>query len=481
MRIQLANDRPVAPKGRYVLYWMIAARRTRYSFALDHAISRAKELGRPLVVFEPLRAGYQWASDRHHQFVLDGMADNAAAFKRAGITYISYVEPEPGAGKGLLAALARDACLVVTDEQPGFFLGHMVAAAAAKLDVCVETVDGNGLVPLRFVDRAYPSAAHFRRAIQKLGPPHIATMPTPDPLTRVPRMLRDAELPKLRWKSATSIAAIPIDHTVRPVPYRGGAEAGRATLESFVEQRLPNYRERNHPDAHAASGLSPYLHFGHVGAHEIADAVWRAVDWNPTKLAPKPTGTREGWWGLPAAAEAFFDELVTWRELGYGYCFHRKDHATFATLPAWARATLEQHAADPRPERYTFAELEAAATGDEIWNAAQRELLAEGRIQNYLRMLWGKKILEWTKSPRIALTTLIELNNKYAVDGRDPNSYSGILWTLGLFDRPWGERPIFGTVRYMSSAQARKKLDMTRYLARYRHSGSASLELPFEK
>jgi deoxyribodipyrimidine photo-lyase len=446
---------------------MIAARRTRYSFALDHAIARAKELGRPLVVFEPLRAGYQWASDRHHQFVIDGMADNAAAFKRAGITYFSYVEPEPGAGKGLLAALAHDACLVVTDEQPGFFLGHMVAAAAAKLDVCVETVDGNGLLPMRFVDRAYPSAAHFRRAMQKLGPPHLATVPAANPLASIPRALRDAEIHVHRWKSASSIAEIPIDHGVAPVPYRGGAKAAHASLTEFVEERLPRYRERNHPDAHAASGLSPYLHFGHVGAHEVADTIWRAVDWTPAKLAPKPTGTREGWWGLPPAAEAFFDELVTWRELGYGYCFHRKDYATLATLPAWARDTLGAHASDPRPERYSHAELEAAATGDEIWNAAQRELVAEGRIQNYLRMLWGKKILEWTRSPRVALTTLIELNNKYAVDGRDPNSYSGILWTLGLFDRPWAERPIFGTVRYMSSAQARRKLDMSEYLARY--------------
>jgi deoxyribodipyrimidine photo-lyase len=159
---------------------------------------------------------------------------------------------------------------------------------------------------------------------------------------------------------------------------------------------------------------------------------------------------------------------VTWRELAYVFCHHDPDHATWDALPPWARKTLTDHGRDPRPVLYARAELEAAATHDPIWNAAQRQLVAEGRIHNYLRMLWGKKILEWSKSPREALATLIELNNKYAVDGRDPNSYSGILWTLGLFDRPWGPvRPIFGTIRYMSSDATKKKLDMDEYLARW--------------
>jgi len=159
---------------------------------------------------------------------------------------------------------------------------------------------------------------------------------------------------------------------------------------------------------------------------------------------------------------------VTWRELGYGFCFYRRDHDRWSALPGWARATLDKHARDPRPEIYTRAELAAARTGDPIWNAAQRQLLRDGTIHNYLRMLWGKKIVEWSPTPRAALATLIELNNKYAVDGRDPNSYTGIFWTLGRFDRPWGPvRPIFGTVRYMSSDATKKKLDMKDYLARW--------------
>jgi len=459
-------------RGGYVLYWMIGARRTRASFALDRALAHCKDLGVPLIVFEPLRAGYDWACDRHHMFVMQGMADNARAFSAANITYLPYVEPKQGAGSGLLAALAAKACVVVTDEQPGFFLPRMVAAAANHLDVRLEMVDGNGLLPLRFVDRAYPTASSFRRLVQKHLPQHITTLPAAEPLTRVAKVARGAVPPKLRgwtFEIPTDCSALSIDHTIGPVSYRGGCAAAGEALDDFIEHKLERYgEERSDPDADVASGLSPYLHFGHIGVHEIVRRVWDDVDWEPSRLASaKVTGRREGWWDMPAYAESFMDELITWRELGYGFCHHRTDYGRYESLPVWARQTLEDHARDPRPEKYTRAQMESAKTGDEVWNAAQRELVTDGRIQNYLRMLWGKKILEWSPSPRAALATLIELNNKYAVDGRDPNSYSGILWTLGLFDRPWPERSIFGTVRYMTSASTIRKLRLKQYLARW--------------
>ncbi|NVB76859.1 MAG: deoxyribodipyrimidine photolyase [Kofleriaceae bacterium] len=480
LRIVAANDATVATRGRYVLYWMIAARRTRYSFALDHALALSRQLDRPLLVLEAVRAGYRWASDRHHAFILQGMADNAKAFAKAKITYRAYVEPEHGAGKGLVEALAAHACCVVTDEQPGFFLPHMVKAVAPRIGVRVETVDGNGLLPLRAVDRAYPTAASFRRQLQKTLAPHLVAFPSATPLARVHASAKDADLPRgiAKWPAATAaqlaaspaaLAALSIDHTVPPVSYRGGSTAAAEVLDEFIDHRLARYTERSHPDAEAASGLSPWLHFGHISAHEIAARVWDDAGWDPSRVAgAKVTGSREGWWGLPPSHEAFLDELVTWRELGYGFCHHRAHYDTYSALPDWARATLDKHATDPRPERYTRAELERADTGDPLWNAAQRELLVDGRIQNYLRMLWGKKVVEWSPSPRAALATLIELNNKYAVDGRDPNSYSGILWTFGLFDRPWGpEREIYGTVRYMSSASTARKLNLRRYLDRW--------------
>jgi deoxyribodipyrimidine photo-lyase len=188
----------------------------------------------------------------------------------------------------------------------------------------------------------------------------------------------------------------------------------------------------------------------------------------PHQLAATPTGGRRGWWGASANAEAFLDELITWRELGYNMCSHRADYDRYDSLPAWALATLEEHAHDPRPYLYDLGELEAAETHDPLWNAAQTQLVREGTIQSYLRMLWGKEILEWTRSPRDALARMVELNNKYALDGRDPSSYSGIFWVLGRYDRAWGpERPIFGKVRYMTSESTARKLRVADYVRRY--------------
>ncbi|MBK9037544.1 MAG: deoxyribodipyrimidine photolyase [Myxococcales bacterium] len=479
-RLTVVADRPDRARAAYVLYWMIGARRATASFALDHAVARATALGLPLLVFEPLRVGYRWASDRMHRFVLDGMAANAAAFAAAGVTYYPYVEPTPGAGRGLLAALAARAAVVITDEQPGFFLPAMVAAAGRQLDGRLELIDGVGLLPLRAHGRAFATAAAFRWHWQKVLGAHLGHGPSPRPLARAAATLGGAAIPGAilrRWPAATAallagagLDRLPIDHAVGPVDDRGGAPAAAAVLRSFVATRLPRYADaRNQPEVAAASGLSPYLHFGHMGAHTIVDAVWRSAGWSPAALAgQRATGSRDGWWGLPPPAEAFMDELFTWRELGHGFCHYRPDYDQYDALPPWARTSLDAHAGDPRPHRYTLAELERAATHDPLWNAAQRQLVAEGRIHNYLRMLWGKKILEWSPSPRAALAALIELNNKYALDGRDPNSYSGIFWTLGRFDRPWGpERPIFGVIRYMSSDNTARKVRVKRYLERW--------------
>ena len=265
----------------------------------------------------------------------------------------------------------------------------------------------------------------------------------------------------------------PIDHTVGPAVFDGGEVAARKTLHRFLAIRLPRYAEhRNDPEEEAASGLSPYLHFGHISIHEIFTALIKRDDWSPEKLSATTKGSREGWWGTTPEVESFLDEAVTWREIGFNMCSHRDDYDQFESLPDWAQKTLNDHARDPRPHLYSLAQLEAAETHDELWNAAQRQLVREGRMHNYLRMLWGKKILEWSASPREALNVLIDLNNKYAVDGRDPNSYSGICWTLGRYDRAWGPvRPIFGTIRYMSSENTARKLHVKGYLQRYAARG----------
>ena len=470
----------VDPTGDFVLYWMIAARRTRHNAGLEHAAVRAEALGKPLVVLEPLRIGYRWASDRLHRFVIDGMAENARRLRGTRALYYPYVEPSPGSGRGLVEALGERAASIVTDDYPAFFLPRMVTALASRSRVLVEEVDGNGLYPMRATDRVFTTAASFRRHLQKSLRDHLDAFPMADPLAGV-RLLELASLPadiERRWPRASeallagdpaALAALPIDHEVGVVATRGGSGAAEEALGRFLDRGLDRYAsERSDPDAQAASGLSPYLHFGHLSAHEVFERLAARAKWSPGKLAAKAHGSREGWWNMGEAEDAFLDELVTWREIGFNMCSHREDYDRYESLPAFARQTLAEHAKDPRPVVYTRAEMEEARTGDEVWNAAQRELVREGRMANYLRMLWGKRVLEWSRTPEEALETLIDLNNKYALDGRDPNSYSGIFWVFGRYDRAWGpERPIFGKVRYMSSDATRRKLRMCDYLSRY--------------
>jgi len=481
IRIRRCNDRPVREGGAFVVYWMTAFRRAGWNFALERAVERARALGAPLVVLEALRCDYRWGSERLHAFVVRGMADNRRAFESAGVAYLPYVEPEPGAGRGLLAALAAEACLVVTDDAPVFFLPGMLAAAGASVPVQLEAVDSNGLLPLAAAERVFPTAFAFRRLLQAELPAHLADLPAPDPLkgARLPRLERLPADVVRRWPAAPPealaepgalLASLPLDRAAGEVrDARGGTAAGRARLERFVRSGLDAYpKARNQPDDEAGSGLSPYLHFGHVSAHEAFAAVAARQGWTAERLARRPSGRRAGWWGMGGGAEAFLDQLVTWRELGLNFAAKRGDGESYESLPPWALATLERHASDPRPRLYTADELASAETHDELWNAAQRQLLREGRIHTYLRMLWGKKILEWSPSPRAALAVMLELNNRWALDGRDPNSASGIMWCLGRYDRPWGpERPIFGTVRYMSSANTARKVRVRVYLARH--------------
>ena len=490
LRSRNLNQAPVRPDGAYVLYWMVAARRTTWSFALDEAIELCRELRLPLLVFEPLRVGYPWASDRLHRFVLQGMADNRRRCQAAGITYLPYVEPSAGDGQGLLQALAEDAAAVITDDFPCFFLPRMQQAAADKLGVRLQTVDGNGLLPMRAADKVFLRAVDFRRFLQKNLAPHLLDIPQADPFGDAAdatdhdtaALLQGAVIPEpvsKRWPEASSemltadaatLATLAIDHSVGPTPTDGGSVAAQTLLDDFIARRLGRYQEgRTDLVDRSTSELSPHLHFGHISSHQIFHAVAAQQDWSPGHIDQGlRNGKREGWWGMDANAEAFLDQLATWRELGFNMCWQQDDFDTYESLPAWARSSLEEHQGDERPYLYDLDELAQARTHDEVWNAAQRELRCEGFIHNYLRMLWGKKILEWSPTPQDALAVMIELNNRYALDGRDANSYSGIFWCLGRYDRAWGpERPIYGKIRYMSSDNTRRKMRLNEYLTRF--------------
>ncbi len=489
-RLTALNDAPADSSRDYVLYWCVMARRTRYNFALEYALACARTWGRPLVVVEALRAGYPWANDRLHRFALDGMADNAAAYADARVAHHPYVEPEPGAGRGLLETLAERACLVVTDEFPEFFLPRMVAAAGAKLGVRgvrLEMVDGNGLLPLRLGQKAWSAAPHFRRHLQRELPTQLGGAPTAEPLgdARGLPTLAGAALAHLdgvrrRWPGATpdlldqgergrqALGSLPIDHGVPPVAFRGGARKGAVVLADFVDRKLASYAaRRNEAEDPSNSGLSPYLHWGFVSAHEVFARVAAHEDWTLERLAPRATGKREGWWGMSPNGEAFMDEFVTWRELSYNTAFFLPEHDTYASLPEWARTTMEAHQGDPRAALFSRDALEAGASYDALWNATQGQLRTDGRIHNYLRILWGKKFLEWTRSGEEALACMLHINNRWALDGRNPNSTSGITWVLGRYDHAWQERPVIGKVRPMSSEATAKKVRVTEYVARY--------------
>ena len=478
LRLSLLNDRLPKAEGEFVLYWMTAAGRPRWNFALQQAVGWARELKRPLVIIEVLTCGGRWDSDRHHSFVLQGMAGNARHLESAPAMYYPYVEPQPGQCRRFFAAVSGQACVVVTDDYP--IALPAVRTVDVEVPVRVEKIDGNGLLPLRATGQAFLTAHAFRRFLQRNLREHLLDTPKSDPFVRV-------ELPRLkslptpiahRWPAASPrllsgetavLAALPIDHSVPAAPTVGGPAAAHARWKRFLEKKLASYSElRNQPEVEITSGLAPYLHFGHISAHEIFHSLARQEEWSPGMLAEKTTGSREGWWGMSEPAEAFLDQLVTWREVGFNCCAYRSDYDEYQSLPPWAKATLAKHAVDKRSYVYTLDDFVSVQTHDRLWNAAQRQLIGEGQIHNYLRMLWGKKIFEWTAGPQEALDIMVELNNRYALDGQDPNSYSGIFWILGRYDRPWGpERPIFGTVRYMSSENTARKFRVGGYIQRY--------------
>ena len=460
---------PIRRNGDFVLYWMTAFRRTQWNFALQRAVEWAKAVQRPLLVVEVLRCGGRWDSDRHHRFVLDGMADNRHALAERGMSFAAFVERTPSEADSVLGQLAAQSCVIVTDDYP------LVAPVPTAVAVRMEWIDSNGLLPLKVADKAFTTAYSFRRFLQKTLPDHLIDMPAADPLkgTKFPTLKRLpkplAERQSSRDLNTLPLASLPINHAVAPVAARGGPIAAGAALKQFVAKRLPRYNElRNEPEENATSGLSPYLRYGHIATHEVFHAIVQREKWSPARLDETARGRREGWWGMSESAEAFLDQLITWREVGYNFARWRPGEIDRPdSLPDWARATLDKHARDKRDHVYALAEFEAAKTHDRLWNAAQQQLVREGAIHNYLRMLWGKKIVEWSPTWRDAAATMIELNNKYALDGCDPNSYSGIFWVLGRYDRPWGpERPVFGTVRYMSSANTARKLRVKGYIAR---------------
>ena len=452
-RIQV-GPRTRAVPGEFVLYWIQTTMRASDNPALNVAAERANELGLPLVVYQGLRPDYPSASDRLHTFILESAADLAADFARRGIHYGFSLERRrraPGApvAASPLELLARRASLVVTDYFPAFIVPRQTRRLRERIAAPVLAVDSCTIVPMAYLGRAHATARGFRTEVTAALPHFLHPVGDVEPKVRgAVEFPFDRVVPGTGALAPAALAAAcDIDHAVGPAPaIRGGPRAARARLVGFLETGLARYAEdRGDPNRpEAVSGLSPYLHFGNISPQEV---LLRVRD-----VAP------------PDQFARFQDELLVWRELAHNFCHHDSRHRTLHAVPAWARKELDDHAADPRPARYSLDQLERGETASPLWNAAQRCYVRDGTMHNYLRMLWGKAILHWSADAAEALRTMEHLNNRYSLDGRDPNSYAGFHWILGKFDRPFYRRPVFGTVRYMSLTAAEKKFDVRGWL-----------------
>ena len=448
-RVVLLNQKDINTKGRYVVYWIQMFKRTSHNHALVWAIRKANELKLPLVVYEGLKYYYPWASDRLHTFILEGVEEKRKEFERLGIRYIFYLQKDESSAKNTVATLAKDAALIVTDDFPCFIIPGHNRRIAERADIPVHAVDSNGIVPMSKFDKEEYAAYTIRPKIKKLLPNYLK--PFVEESVEYGSLELDVDCPETVVTAeaiSSLVAACDIDHSVKPSDvYHGGTAKGRKSLKKFVEEILPDYETaRNKPDRVGSSRLSSYLHFGFLSPLEIALAVQDAD-------APQES------------KDAYLEELIVRRELSYNMTRHNPKYDSLEALPSWVHKTMRAHAADERDVTYSLEQLEAGETHDELWNACQREMVTTGEMHNYVRMLWGKNVIAWSPSYELAFETLVHLNNKYCLDGRNPNSYAGILWCFGKHDRPWMERPVFGQIRYMTSGSTGKKFDSKKYIA----------------
>lgn len=478
-RVFKRNSHEPRDDGDYVLYWMQINRRFHNNFALEYAIGWANKLRKPLLILEAFSCDYPWATDRSHTFMMQGMREHLSTADERGLNYVSFVEEKPGQYDQLLKDLAARASLLITDEYPVFIMRDRNERYPKELGTPYITVDSNGIIPLGLTEKDPYSAYFFRKIMQKHFLEAFTHPPKRNPLEDLndskpldlPESIFDG-LPDAR-KALNNItdfvSGLDINHAVKPIDWQGTRSAALGMLGQFIKNGLLEYDEkRNDPDEKKTSQLSPWLHFGKISTYEAVQAVLdhQPDDWDLDSITFNK-GSTGGFFNGNPNIDGFLDEIITWREVGFHFAHHRSDYDQFDSLPDWALETLNEHRNDPREWVYTYEEFENSKTHDEIWNAAQTQLREEGIIHNYLRMLWGKKVIEWTPDPETALQYLIDLNNTYAIDGRDPNSYSGIFWCFGRFDRAWQERPIYGKLRYMTSDSTRRKVKLKNYLNRY--------------
>jgi deoxyribodipyrimidine photo-lyase len=418
---------------------MQAAQRAEYNHALEYAIDKANELNVPVVAAFGLTADFPEANARHYQFMLEGLREVERELARRTVRLVVRAEPPPQC----VSRLAADACLVVVDAGHLRVQRQWRSGVAQTIPCRLEEVETDLIVPVEEAAEAENfSAGTFRPRISRRldaylvklrkGKPHIGSLGL---------KLDSLDLSDI----GRVIRKLKIDTSVGPVAgFQGGAREAKRRLSAFIRERLDDYAEkRNDPNLDATSNLSPYLHFGQISPLYIALKVRQSAG---------------------VGAGAFLEEMIVRRELSSNFVRYNPRYDDFESLPPWAQRTLGFHARDKREYVYSGEEFETARTHDPYWNAAQKQMLLTGKMHGYMRMYWGKKILEWSRSPREGFEIALRLNNKYELDGRDPNGFAGVAWCFGKHDRAWGERPVFGKVRYMNAAGLRRKFDADAYV-----------------
>jgi len=447
-RVRALNHRPAAG-GRYILYWMQASQRAAQNHALEYAVDLANQRSLPVVTLFCLMDDYPEATLRHYAFMLEGLRETVSTLRQRGVGTAVL----RGSPVDLVPRLSRQAALVVTDRG---YLRHQRrwrAETAERIDCPMVEVESDAVVPVEAASpKAEYAAATLRPKLGRLLPRYLVPVDERGP--KMPAL--ELEEAGVRLDTAEDVDALlgglAVDRTVpRVTAFRGGAMDASRLLKTFLETKLEGYAtHRSAPSQDWSSHLSPYLHFGQVSPLAVALA------------ANEHRGP---------GADAFLDELIVRRELSLNFVSYNTRYDSLDALPQWTRRTLEDHAVDPRPYTDDPETLENGRTHDPYWNAPQREMRETGAMHNYMRMYWGKKLLEWSRTPAEAFETALRLNNRWQLDGRDPNSYAGVAWCFGMHDRPWGERPVFGKVRYMNAAGLERKFDMKPYVTRYGADG----------
>jgi len=436
-RIKNLNKKDFQNK-KYIVYWMQQSQRTEYNHALEYAISQSNKYKKPLLVYFGLTESFPDANLRHYDFMLEGLKEVNKSLKERNIKFVlDHTSPEIGA-----INLSKKACLLIVDRGYLKIQREWRKTVSEKIKCPLIQIEGDVVVPIEIVSNKEEYAAvTIRSKINEKLTQYL----TPLKKEKYNHNFVENDLDST---DVEKIVLNKIDNSVKPVNnFKGGTSQAVKHLNVFLKDKIDKYAEkRNDPNLNFGSNMSPYLHFGQISSLNIALSV----------LKNKSLGY-----------ESFLEELIVRRELSMNFVFYNSKYDNYYGLPDWAKKSLKKHENDKREYIYSLKELEKAETHDPYWNAAQKQMVKEGKMHGYMRMYWGKKIIEWSKKPKDAFDIAIYLNNKYELDGRDPNGYTGVAWCFGKHDRPWSERPIFGNIRYMNANGLKRKYNPEEYLRRY--------------